>query len=199
LLIFLPKEEIYLFSLGFFLQVIESAKITIFIAMTTNWEALALKMGILNADGSESYLGQNEYTALELILGDEWIRHAVDTFIEGKPGNELAIKTIRHLYSKKAAEYAYQVFLRNKEQDFQRANLAIFAMCDILHPLCMTYLPEFLKDEKYTGTGLWLMRQLLFASTVHYQSDQLLDIMKGAKYGDNETIDAIRVYIRDEM
>jgi hypothetical protein len=167
--------------------------------MTTNWEALALKMGILKPDGSESYLGQYEYNALEEILGDEWIQHAVDTFIEGGKGNELAIKTVRHVHSKKAAEYAFKVFNDHKNTDIQKANLAIFAMCDILHPLCMTYMETFLREEKYANTGLWLMRQLLFDSVIFYEKKQLNMMLKNAKFGDKETIDLIKNYIKNEM
>jgi hypothetical protein len=167
--------------------------------MTTNWEALATKMGVLKPDGSESYLGQYEYNALEEILGDEWIQHAVDTFINGEKGNELAIKTVRHLHSKKAAEYAFKVFNEHKNTDIQKANLAIFAMCDILHPLCMTYVETFLADAQYANTGLWLMRQLLFDSIIFYDKKELNALLKKAKFGDKETIGLIKEYIKKEM
>jgi hypothetical protein len=167
--------------------------------MTTNWEALATKMGILKPDGSESYLGQYGYTALEEILGDEWIQHAVDTFINGDKGNELAIKTIRQLRSKKAAEYAFKVFNDNKNTDIQKANLAIFAMCDILHPSCMTYVETFLTDAQYTNTGLWLMRQLLFDGVIFYEKKHLNALLKKAIFGDKETIYTIKLYIKKEM
>jgi hypothetical protein len=167
--------------------------------MTTNWEALATKMGILNADGSESYLGQNEYSALEEILGDEWIQHAVDTFISGGKGNETAIKTVRQLRSKKAAEYAFKVFSDHKNTNETKARLAIFAMCDILHPHCMTYVETFLQHEKFTNTGLWLMRQLLFDGVIFYDKKDLNALLKKAKFGDKETIEAIKFYIKKEM
>jgi hypothetical protein len=167
--------------------------------MTTNWEVLALKMGVLKPDGSESYLGQYAYNALEEILGDEWIQHAVDTFINGDKGNLLAIKTVRHLHSKKAAEYAFKVFNDHKNTDTSKANLAIFAMCDILHPSCMTYIEAFLADEKYANTGLWLMRQLLFDSIIFYDKKELNALLKKAKFGDKETIYLIKAYIKKEM
>jgi hypothetical protein len=167
--------------------------------MTTNWEALATKMGVLKPDGSESYLGQYRYHALEEILGDEWIEHAVDTFINGGKGNELAIKTVRQVRSRKAAEYAFKVFSDNKNTDEQKAKYAIFAMCDILHQDCMTYISTFLEYEKYTNTGLWLMRQLLFNATIFYEKKDLLALLKKAKFGDKETIDAIKLYIKKEM
>jgi hypothetical protein len=167
--------------------------------ITTNWEALALKMGILKPDGSESYLGQYPYSALEEILGDAWIEHAVDTFINGGKGNELAIKTVRQLRSKKAAEYAFKVFNDHKNTDETKANLAIFAMCDILHPLCMTYVETFLTHEKYANTGLWLMRQLLFDGVIFYDKTHLKTLLKKAKFGNKETIDVIETYINEEM
>jgi hypothetical protein len=167
--------------------------------MTTDWKNLATKMGILKPDGSESYLGQYKYDALEEILGDEWIEHAVDTFIHGGKGNELAIKTVRKLRSRKAAEYAFKVFNENKNTEEQHARMAIFAMCDILHPDCMGYVPTFLADEKYADHGLWLMRQLLFDSVIFYDKKELNALLKKAKFGDKETIEIIKSYIKEEM
>lgn len=167
--------------------------------MTTNWEALATKMGILRPDGSEAYLGQNKYHALEEILGDEWIEHAVDTFINGDKGNELAIKTIRQVRSLKAAEYAFKIFNDHKNTNELKANYAIFAMCDILHPECMTYVKTFLEHEKFANNGLWLMRQLLFNATIFYDKKELNALLKNAEFGDKETIETIQLYIKKEM
>ncbi len=67
--------------------------------MKTDWEALSRKLGVLKADGNELYTGRNSAEALEEILGDQWLQHALDTFIAGTPGNELAIKTLRYISS----------------------------------------------------------------------------------------------------
>jgi hypothetical protein len=167
--------------------------------MKTNWEALALKMGILQPDGSEIYLGQYKYNALEEILGDEWIEHAVDTFINGEKGNELAIKTVRQLQSRKAAEYAFTIFEKYRNTDETKAGLAIFAMTDILHPSCMTYAEIFLADERYTNLGLWLILQLLFHNIHFYEKNHILTILKLAKKGDKEKLAQIKAYLKAEL
>ncbi len=167
--------------------------------MKTNWENLAVKMGVLRPDGSELYAGQYEYSALEEILGDEWIEHTVDTFINGEKGNELAIKTVRQLRSKKAAIYAFKIFNANRNTNTTIANLSIFAMCDILHPICMQYVEVFFETEQYTNNGLWLMRQLLFDNVIFYEKKELNRLLKKAKLGDKETIELLKKYIKEEI
>ncbi len=135
--------------------------------MITNWEELATKLNVLHPDGSETYTFHNSQEALEEILGEEWIRHAVDAFINGDKGNELAIKTVRRLNSRVAAEYAYQIFHENKDTDIQKARYAIWAMDDILHPICMKYADEFLDDPRFVNQAVWLIKELIF--NIHLQ------------------------------
>jgi hypothetical protein len=89
--------------------------------MKTNWEELSKKLGVLNFDGSETYSGQS-ILAIEEILGVEWIEDTIDCFIEGRKGNELAIKTIRRIGSNKAAEYANKILQKIKIPIFKKHN-----------------------------------------------------------------------------
>jgi hypothetical protein len=174
--------------------------------MITNWEELATKLNVLRPDGSETYTYHNSQEALEEILGEEWIRHAVDAFINGDKGNELAIKTLRRLNSRKASEYAYQIFHENKDTDIQKARLAIWAMDDILHPICLKYADEFLDDPRFVNQAVWLIKELIFNIHMQFEPTNFDAILLKAETAksdspDNqnaETITNLREFLRQE-
>jgi hypothetical protein len=174
--------------------------------MITNWEELATKLNVLHPDGSETYTFHNSQEALEEILGEEWIRHAVDAFINGDKGNELAIKTVRRLNSRVAAEYAYQIFHENKDTDIQKARYAIWAMDDILHPICMKYADEFLDDPRFVNQAVWLIKELIFNIHLQFEPADLDAILIKAETAksdspneqNTETINNLREFLREE-
>jgi hypothetical protein len=157
--------------------------------MTTNWAVLGKKLGTLGEDGSETLVGQNNFSdALEEILGEEWIHDSVDAFMEGRKGSHLAHKTVGFLRSRKAAVYAYSLFKKYKKKDIQKANLAIFALMDILHPVCMTYVSEFLSDKTYQQMGVALLRNLIFDNHRLYKKEDLDALFSMAEKVDAETV-----------
>jgi hypothetical protein len=174
--------------------------------MITNWEELATKLNVLRADGSELYIFHNSQEALEEILGEEWIRHAVDAFINGDKGNELAIKTLRRLNSKKASEYAYQIFHENKDTDIQKARYAIWAMDDILHPICLKYADEFLDDPRFVNQAVWLIKELIYNIHMQFEPTDFDAILLKAETAKSdspnnqnaETITNLREFLRQE-
>jgi Domain of unknown function (DUF4288) len=155
--------------------------------MITNWEELATKLNVLRPDGSESYTFYNSQEALEEILGKEWIRHAVDTFISGGKSNELAIKTLRRLNSRVAAEYAYQIFQANKDIDIQKTRYAIWTMNDILHPICLKYADEFLDDPRFVNQAIWLIKELIYNTHMQYEPTEFNAILLKAENAKSDT------------
>jgi hypothetical protein len=145
--------------------------------MKTNWQALSKKLGVLNDDGSESYQGINSSQALEEILGDEWLQHTVDAFIEGKPGNELAIKTLRYISSAKAAGMAYKIYTDNKDTNKQKASLAVWALSDIRTPLAMDYVEEIIERAEYEGIAIAVFRNLVFDHLHWFEEKRLYIIL----------------------
>jgi hypothetical protein len=161
--------------------------------MTTNWAVLGKKLGTLKEDGSETLVGQNNFgDALEEILGEEWLHDSVDAFLEGRKGSHLALKTVGFLRSRKAAVYAYSLFKKYKKTNNQKANLAIFALMDILHPICMTYVSEFLSDKTYQQMGVALLRNLIFDNHRLYKKEDLDALLSMAEKIDAETVGHLR-------
>jgi hypothetical protein len=167
--------------------------------MKTDWQALSKKLGVLNDDNSESYQGINSSQALEEILGDEWLQHAVDTFIEGTPGNELAIKTLRYISSPKAAAMAYRIYNDNKDTDQQKASLAVWALSDIRTPLAMDYVEEIMTQPKYEGIALGVFRNLVFDHLYWFEEKRLYKILDKFSVKYNEEKSALKEYLNKEF
>jgi hypothetical protein len=157
--------------------------------MTTNWAVLGKKLGTLKEDGSETLVGPNNFgDTLEEILGEEWLHDSIDAFMEGRKGCHLALKTVGFLRSRKAAVYAYSLFKKHKKTNNQKANLAIFALMDILHPICMTYVSEFLSDKTYQQMGVALLRNLIFDNPRLYKKEDLDALFSMAEKIDAEMV-----------
>lgn len=168
--------------------------------MKTDWQALSKKLGVLKDDNSESYAGINSSQALEDILGDEWIRDTLQTFIDGRPGNELAIKTIRFIGSQKAAVMAYEIFKTNKDTGEQKARLAIWAMNDIRMPICMDYVEEFLQDKRYRNQAVWLLKDLVFDTCLLFDEQRLYKVFDSITEEEHaEMINNLRVHTVNEF
>jgi hypothetical protein len=167
--------------------------------MKTDWQALSKKLGILREDNSELYQGINSSQALEEILGDEWLQHTVDTFIEGTPGNELAIKTLRFISSTKAAEIAYKIYSNNKDTNQQKATLAIWALSDIRTEKSMDYVEEIIERPEYEGIAIAVFRNLVFDHLNWFEEKRLHIILDKIteKYTKEKTV--LREYLNTEF
>jgi hypothetical protein len=166
--------------------------------MTTNWEELSKKLGVLKADGSESIAGNHSAQALEEILGDEWLRDTLDTFIDGRPGNELAIKTLRYIRSERVAKMAYALFTQNRNTDSQKARLAVWAMGDIRMPDCLDYVEECIGDEKYEGIAIGVLRNLIYENGFPYDVERLNSIFDKIKDEYQGEIAPLRDYVQQK-
>jgi hypothetical protein len=167
--------------------------------MTTNWEQLSRQLGVLKEDGSELYKGFNSSEALEIILGDEWLQHALDTFIAGKPGNELAIKTLRFISSERVAKMAFKIYTNNKDTDKQKASLAVWALSDIRTPISLDYVEEILLQPEYQGIAFSVLRNLIFDHCHWFTKDRLLYILNSVSTTFTEEIIPLQQHINKEF
>jgi hypothetical protein len=167
--------------------------------MITDWQALSKKLGILKDDNSETYQGINSSQALEEILGDEWLQHAVDTFIEGKPGNELAVKTLRLISSTKAAAMAYKIYTDNKDTNQQKAKLAIWALSDIRTLLSMDYVEEIIERPEYEGIAVAVLRNLIFDHSHWFEEKRLYKVLGKVSKKYQEEVEVLRKYLKNEF
>jgi hypothetical protein len=164
--------------------------------MKTNWQALSKKLGVLKEDGSELYQGVNSSEALEEILGDEWLQDAVDTFIEGTPGNELAIKTLRFISSTRAAEMAYKIYTDNKDIDQQKASLAVWALSDIRTEKSMDYVEEIIERPEYEVIAVGVLRNLIFDHIHLFEEQRLYNVLNKVSEKYIEDIEPLKEFVK---
>jgi hypothetical protein len=167
--------------------------------MKTNWEALSRKLGILKADGSELYQGINSSQALEEILGEEWLQDTLNTFIDGKPGNELAIKTLRFLYSPKVAGMAYRIYCDNKDTDQQKASLAIWALSDIRTKDSLDYVEEIIKSPEYEGMAISVLRNLIYDHLHLFTKERLEAVLNKVSDKYAEDIEPLKNFVKQRL
>jgi hypothetical protein len=165
----------------------------------TDWQALSKKLGVLKEDGCEMYQGINSSQALEEILGDEWLQDALDTFIEGKPGNELAIKTLRFIYSPKAAAMAFKIYNDNKDIDPQKASLAVWALSDIRTRESLDYVEEIIKRPEYEAAAFSVLRNLIFDCLQLFKGNRLHGILDSVSENFNADVIVLKKYINSEL
>jgi hypothetical protein len=167
--------------------------------MTTDWQALSKKLGLLKEDGSELYQGINSSQALEEILGDDWITDTLNTFIEGTPGNELAIKTLRFIYSPKAAAMAFNIYNTHKDSNFKKANLAVWAISDIRTKDSLNYIEEIIKRPEYEAAAFAALRNLIFDHLQWFEAKRLLTILNNVSEEHKEDAEGLKNFIKMEI
>lgn len=167
--------------------------------MKTNWESIGKEVGSI-AEGSER--GGTDYAqkALEKILGEEWIRQAVETAISSKPGAELAMNCLRHISSELAAEYAYSIY--KSDASLENRRMAVWLLKHLSVKISYGWVEEFLRDQTVIGWGLGVLDQLLWKKVIHYkaekeQVDFLLNLaMENSGGVLKEQVEFIRGYLK---
>ena len=127
-----------------------------------NWQALAQQLGTLRPSGER---GGDEPArhALDLIIGEEQLRAAVDHYLAHRPGFELVRSVLRVLHSWVAARYCYEVYQSPANIETRRTSVELLRF--IADSRALVWVEEFLADEdvEIQGWGLTLVDQLLFS------------------------------------
>lgn len=164
--------------------------------MEIDWEALGRQVGSIG--GASGEVGGTAYAqaALEALLGDDGIDGAIERFISGKPGHELAMNVLRLLGSRKAAERAYSIY---KNDGGERGRLAVWLIKLSAHPIAFEWIPEFLADHEVAISGAGLLDQLLWSRRVATEDAESLIVLCEQHPIENvrETAAFIRGYLKD--
>lgn len=130
--------------------------------MAIDWRALAQQVGDLNPDGSEKGNGtESGRRALELIIGAENIRGAVDQWTSLEPGAFTAEKALLILSSTIAMEYCYAIY--KAEPNSERAERAVFLLSEMADSRVLQWVREFIEDSNKSvrWNGLVAVGQIL--------------------------------------
>ncbi len=109
-----------------------------------DWKALAVELGALDEKGES---GSNRYAreAIELLLGEDNLRKAVDYYISGEPGSELARSILWQIRPWSAMKYCYDTY--KSEKDVETKRLAIELLRVVADERASDWVEEFLEDE----------------------------------------------------
>ncbi len=168
--------------------------------MQINWKKLDAEL--TEEHNIKSYGTLRAQKALEVILGDEWIKQAVEQAI-GFNGNssELAINCLRHIASKKAAVMAYSIYKNDTIED--RRVMAVCLIKQLAVKESYNWVEEFLKDKKVVMWGLGVLDQLLWCNVIDYEEesskvDVLLSLAVKNSNGElQDNVDFIKSYLAD--
>ncbi len=164
--------------------------------MITDWKEIALKIGSLHEDGSESGGDTYAKAALEEILGEEWIQTTIDHIIAFKQGSEVATDCLRLIHSPKAARYAYYIY---KSSDGERAGRAVWLIKHLAHPVSFLWIEGFLNDMNVINWGLDVLDRLLWTKQIPYneKAEALLQLALANSGGQLAgQVDFIRSYLQ---
>jgi hypothetical protein len=130
--------------------------------MAIDWYLVASQLGGIEADGRERIIGTDGgRRALELLLGEENIRDAVDHWADQKPGEFTAEAVLLIIGSTIAMERCYEIYKAEPASD--RACAAVFLLAEMADSRALPWVREFLEDssEGIRWNGLMALRRIL--------------------------------------
>lgn len=128
--------------------------------MAIDWAAIARQVGDITSAG-ETYSTETGRRALEIILGEDNIRDAVDYWLTQKPGCFTAEMVLNIIRSNIAMERCYEIY--STEADTERANGAVFLLASFAESQALPWVREFLQSQNQSirWNGLMVLRTIL--------------------------------------
>jgi hypothetical protein len=131
--------------------------------MTIDWEALAKQIGGLQPDGSDRTVGtRGGKRALEILLGEENLRDAVDHFISLCPGAFTAEMVLKIIQSEIAMNRCFEIY--KTEHGTDRACSAVYLLGSMADDKALPWVREFLEDTNKAVrlNGLRVLQYILY-------------------------------------
>jgi hypothetical protein len=144
-----------------------------------DWTDLARRLGSLERAGSQYGSSTMARAAVELLLGPELIRSAVDHYVSGAPGSELARHVLWLLHPWSAMERCHEIYLTSPDLDDRRAAVELLRVVADRRalPWVAIYLSD--PDEIIQAWAAGIVDQLLFSSLIEEEEcAELLGVMK---------------------
>jgi hypothetical protein len=130
--------------------------------MAIDWYAVASEICALTPDGRERIAGTDGgRRALELLLGEENIRDAVDHFTDQRPGEFTAEAVLRIIRSTVAMERCYEIY--KNDPTSERAAAAVFLLSEMADSRALAWMREFMEDKNVVirWNGVMALQQIL--------------------------------------
>ena len=131
--------------------------------MVIDWKELAKQIGGLHPDGSDRTVGtQGGRRALEILIGEENLRGAVDYFISMRPGAFTAEMVLKIIESEIAMNRCFEIY--RSEPGTERACGAVFLLGSMANDKALPWVREFLEDANQAVrlNGLRVLQYILY-------------------------------------
>ena len=129
-------------------------------AMAIDWKAIAKQVGDVSSK-SETSSTLTGRRALEVIVGEENVRDAVDYWISQKTGCFTAEMVLSIMRSKVAMDRCYEIY--KAESGTENAIRAVFLLTSFADGAALSWVQEFLDDPNPSirWNGLMVLRTIL--------------------------------------
>jgi len=161
-----------------------------------DWEQLAKNVGAIK-EGHES--GSNTFAieAIEQLIGEDNIREAVDYYIKGGPGAELARFVIWQIHPWSAMEYCYEIY--KTDDDLERRRMAVELLRVAADSRVIPWIEEFLvdPDNGIRSWGFGIIDQLLWSELAQeHEVDELIKLAEQNSDANlQENIQFVKTYL----
>lgn len=162
-----------------------------------DWEDLARILGSFH-DIGETSSSAVATQAIELMLGEDVMRDAVDHYISGQPGSELARAILWHIHPWSAMERCYEIFRNGENLEDRRAAVELLRV--VADRRVVQWLTEFIDDPDpaIRQWGVGIVDQLAFSQLIDpVETRVILDgVRSSVDPGIQETIALIESYLQ---
>lgn len=145
----------------------------------------------------ESVSIQDAQRVIEILIGEENLREAVDYYIDGKPGCELARFVLRQFHPWTAMEYCYEIY--KSDENRERRIFAVELLRAVADKRALVWVKEFLEDEdsQIQNYGIGILDYLNLKSLIIMEDVEeiLLIADKHSNPGVRETAQMLREQI----
>jgi hypothetical protein len=165
--------------------------------MKVNWSALAREMDTLIDSKSEIGGSDLGTQVIEHLLGAEFFEQAVEHYISGEPGAELARSVLLRLRPWSGMKHCYEIFKTSK--NFDKRIRAVELLPYVGDKRILPWIPEFLAnpDETIQNLSMRIIEQFLYRHLVC--EEEVQPILKKALSHDNAYIrEQATLYLADE-
>lgn len=131
--------------------------------MAIDWRSIAAQVGALNPDGTEKGCGTDTgRRALEILLGEDNLRDAIDCCISLQPGAFTAEMVLKIVRSEVVMDRCLEIY--KSEPGTYRACSAVFLLGCMADSKALPWVREFLADsnEAVRLNGLRVLQNILY-------------------------------------
>lgn len=158
-----------------------------------DWQALAIEVGALKEKG-ETGSSAFALRAIEILLGENNLRQAVEFYIKLKPGSELARSVLWLLHPFSAMKHCYDIY--KSDAPLQDRRQAVELLRVVADRRAVGWIVEFLEDEdeEIQGWGAGVLDQLLWSGLV--QPEEVEPLLQKAEVHENSYVKERAEFIR---